>query len=198
MPILQRETNIYPADLFDPDGSVTQEGKCWWSLYTLSRREKDLMRRLLAKDIPFYTPIVPKRTRSPAGRIRTSHVPLFANYVFAYGSESDRYEAQATGCVSRQMRVTDGAELVEDLRRIHNLILAGVPLTVEGRFQPGRRVRVRTGPFRGYEGIILRREGKTRLLVAVNFLQQGASMELDGCEIEYLGDDAEFALPARV
>jgi transcription antitermination factor NusG len=186
MPILQREVDIYPSDLFEKDDLTGNGEKCWWSFYTLSRREKELARRLIAKDIPFYAPVIPKRTKSPQGRIRTSHVPLFSNYVFAFGDEMQRYEAQKSGCISRHMRVVQDADLVRDLRQIHNLIMAGVPLAPEARFQPGREVRVRSGPFRGYEGIILRREGQTRLLVAVKFLQQGASMELDGCEIEYL------------
>lgn len=43
---------------------------------------------------------------------------------------------------------------------------------------------IRSGPFLGIEGFILRRHGQVRLLVAVDFLQQGASVLLDECEVE--------------
>ena len=39
----------------------------WVAFYTLSRREKDLMRKLEASGIPFYAPLIRRRMRSPAG-----------------------------------------------------------------------------------------------------------------------------------
>jgi hypothetical protein len=47
-------------------------------------------------------------------------------------------------------------------------------------------VVVRSGMFKGVEGVVIRREGKTRLLVAVNFLEQGASVLLEDCQFERL------------
>lgn len=192
MPILDRETYLYPDDLLDvacqdEPGALTDESPRWWAMYTMSRREKEMMRRLLVKQIPFYTPIIPKRQKSPSGRMRTSHLPLFTNYVFVYGNEMQRYEAVSTGCVSKDLEVPEGAKLTADLRQVHQLILAGVPLTLESRLAAGRYVRVRSGPFRDYEGTVIRREGSTRLLVHVNFLQQGASLVLEDCELEILG-----------
>ena len=190
MPILAPESDIYPADLFD----IAEQGSAastWWALYTLSRREKTLMRHLVSLEAPFYCPIIPKRQRSPNGRVRTSHVPLFSNYVFLYGDETQRYQAVSTGCVSQHIQVVDGAELGRDLRQICELIEAGVPLTPEARLVPGEYVRVRTGPFAGYEGTVIRRQGQTRLLVSVNFLQQGASVVLEDCQLESLGKPSE-------
>jgi len=59
------------------------------------------------------------------------------------------------------------------------LIASGAPLTLESRLAPGDRVRVRRGPLVDLEGTVLSRRGQTRLLIAVNFLQQGASVEID-------------------
>ena len=66
-----------------------------------------------------------------------------------------------------------------DLRQLHQLIAADAPLTVESRLGPGQQVRVRQGPFAGLEGTVLKRRGQMRLLVSINFLQQGASVEID-------------------
>lgn len=179
MPILKRESDIFPADLLEQPLVRLPDGKSWWCIYTLSRREKDLMRKLRALKLPHYGPMIPKRSRSPQGRLRTSFVPLFPNYVFLLGDESDRYEAMKTNCISRYVEVTNGLELAADLRQVHLAVAANVPLTPESRLEAGQQVRVRSGPFRGYEGLVLRREGKTRLLLAVRFLEQGASMEID-------------------
>jgi transcriptional antiterminator RfaH len=77
-------------------------------------------------------------------------------------------------------------QLVFDLRQFRRLIAANAPLTVESRLVPGRRVRVRQGAFAGVEGTVLKRRGETRLLVAINFLQQGASVEIDDFLLEPL------------
>src|SRR5262245_40955635 len=102
-------------------------------MYTLARREKELMRRLRALDVPFYSPLVARRTRSPGGRVRQSYVPLFASYVFVFGDDQARLQALATNCVSRTLSVPDGAQLVHDLRQIRRLIELDAPLTVEAR-----------------------------------------------------------------
>ncbi len=180
MPILKREDDIWPADLLGEHSPwLEREGLQWWCIYTLSRREKDLIRKLASWEIPHYAPMIPKRYRSPAGRLRTSFVPLFPNYVFMLADNEMRHRSMTSNCISRYTEVTDGQQLVHDLRQVHEVIGAGVPLTPEARLQPGDRVRVRTGPFRNYEGTVIRREGKTRLLLSVRYLEQGVSMEVD-------------------
>lgn len=186
MPILPREPDVYPAELFDcVDPSEMPPGQ-WWTMYTLARREKELMRRLRGLDVAFYAPLVPKRTRSPGGRVRESHVPLFASYVFVYGNEQQRHQALTTNCVSRCLNVPDGARLMHDLRQIRRLIELDAPLTIEARIEPGRRVRVRAGSMAGLEGTVVKRRGKDWLVVAVEFLQQGASVLLEDFQVEAL------------
>jgi transcriptional antiterminator RfaH len=76
--------------------------------------------------------------------------------------------------------------LTRDLRRVHQLIEAGAPLTPEARLEAGARVRVRSGPLAGIEGVVIKRAGVARLQIAVNFLQQGASLQLEDHEVERL------------
>src|SRR5215471_9152028 len=135
MPILAAETDLYPLDLFDrEDWSFDTENQ-WWALYTRSRREKELMRRLRAMEIPFYGPTIEKRGRTPQGRIRTSYIPLFANYVFVYGNGSQRYAALTTNCVSRDIAVVDGDQLVADLRQLQQMLLCGAPVVPESHLE---------------------------------------------------------------
>jgi transcriptional antiterminator RfaH len=179
MPILPREPDLFPDDLLDsPDDSK------WWVLYTMARREKELMRRLRGMEIPHYGPLAPRKSRSAGGRVRTSYVPLFAGYVFLRGDEEQRYQALTTNCISRVMEVVDTERLVRDLRQIKQLIESNAPLTPESRLQPGMRVRVRGGPLAGVEGVVVKRQGKDRLVVSVEFLQQGASVALEDYEAE--------------
>ncbi|HMP79847.1 MAG TPA: transcription termination/antitermination NusG family protein [Pirellulaceae bacterium] len=179
MPILQKQQDIYPSNLLDPDFTRSNPEWRWWAMYTRSRREKDLMRKLLAWHIAFYAPLIPRRSRSPRGRVRTSYVPLFPNYVFVLGDNADRYQVMTTNCVAKYSSVEWPDRFVVELRQIQRAILDNAPLTPEAKIEPGQEARVRSGPFKGYEGTILRREGKTRLLMAVKFIDRGISMEID-------------------
>jgi len=183
VPILPQESDIFPEDLLTA-GTHEDASLRWWVLYTQPRREKDLMRRLRYQGIFHYLPLIARRTRSPAGRQRVSFVPLFASYVFLCGAETARSSALQTNCVCRCLEVDDARGLVEDLRQIHRLIQAGIPLAPEARIQAGMRVRVRSGPLLGTEGMVIKRRGADRLLVVVKFLQQGASIEIDDFQVE--------------
>jgi len=211
MPLLKPEQDIWPLNLLDdpsadvptemaliaekdpnvpeqPAGSSLLELHApidtWWALYTLARFEKKLMRQLIDIEVPFYGPTIARRYRSPQGRIRTSIEPLFSNYVFIKGDEMARYKAVSTGSVSRCMPVANSLELVTDLRQIRNLILTDAPLAPELRLEAGQKVRVKTGVFKGFEGIILRRENEVRLLISVRYMGRGASVALDDCQLE--------------
>lgn len=183
MPTLTAEPDLFPADLLDRPPSAHDDECNWWVLYTRSRQEKELMRRLRSLEIPFYGPLVEKRSRTPSGRYRTAHIPLFSNYVFMFGNGEQRYDALSTNCVSRDIPVVNSLDLICDLQQLRRLIQCGEPLTPESKIIPGTRVRVRLGPLAGQEGFVLQRRGETRLLVAVRFLQQGASVLVDECDL---------------
>ncbi len=181
MPLLKREQDIFPEDLLS---SSTARENPWWAMYTLARQEKKLMRELVKAQVPFYCPVIERRYRSPNGRLRKSYEPLFSNYVFVCGGEEYRYKSICTGTVSRCMEVGEPDKLVEDLHQIHRLIQTGAPLAPEQRLEPGMRVRIRSGAFAGYEGVVVRRDKEVRLQVAVRFMEQGVSVAIDDCQAD--------------
>jgi transcription antitermination factor NusG len=164
------------------DDSV--HGGHWVAFYTLSRREKDLMRKLEAAEVPFYAPLVKRRLRSPGGRVRFSYAPLFPGYVFSRVDDDQRRTALATNTVARWLPVADPAGLLADLRSIKRLVDADRPLTPEARLEAGQEVRVRSGALAGIEGTVVKRRGAQRLVVAVRFLNQGVSIELEDVDLE--------------
>ena len=184
MPVLAKETCRFPETLFE-SADLPAEGVQWMVVYTKPRQEKSLARDLLRKTIPFYLPLV-KKTLQYGRRRVVSFAPLFDGYMFMLGSESQRTISMATNRVLRILPVNDGQQLTSDLRQIERLIEANVPLTVESRLHAGMHVRVRSGLMAGVEGVVLRRRGETRLLVSVNFLQQGASVEIEDYRLEPL------------
>lgn len=177
MPILAAETDLYPENLFvEPPCQL--DGRAWWVLHTRPRQEKCLARQLLDHQIPFFLPLVPRKNRL-RGRIITSQIPLFTSYVFLLGSQQERIMALATHRVVMSLAVPNQANLWHDLRQIHRLIETGAPITAEDKLQAGMQVEIRSGPLMGLKGVILRTGSNRRFVVQVDFIQRGASVELD-------------------
>ncbi len=198
MPILPQQPDIFPANLLEWQAVSGQDGGFagsnmevpagagWVAFYTISRREKDLMRKLHASTIPFYAPLIKRRLHSSGGRTRISHVPLFPGYVFSLVDDDQRRAALATNTIARWLPIPDQAPLVADLRAIQRLISTDQPLTPEARLSPGHTVRVRSGALCGLEGTVVKRHGEQRLVVAVRFLNRGVSMEVEDVDLERL------------
>ena len=184
MPILKEEPNLFPETLLEDSIQETSDRR-WWVIYTLARQEKSLARELLTFKIPFYLPLI-KKTSIVKRRKRMSFVPLFSGYIFIFSTEAERIKSMTTNRISRILTVNDPAQLVFDLEQLHRLITSNAPLSVEQKLGPGNRVRVKQGALMGLEGTVLVRRGVTRLLVRVNFLQKGASVEMDDYLLEKL------------
>ena len=183
MPILAKEPDLFPENLLSEEGQSTVDSK-WWAVYTIARREKDFMRRLRQMSIPHYGPLVQRRYRSPNGRMRHSYIPLFPGYVFLFAEEDQRHQAFTSNCISSCLSIPDSELLVRDLRQLNGLIESEAPLTPEARIEPGMAVRVKSGSMAGTEGYVIKRHGEQRLVVAVQFLQQGASVLLEDVQLE--------------
>ncbi len=184
MPILKEEPSLFPETLLEDSIQETSD-RHWWVIYTKARQEKSLARDLFAFRIPFYLPLI-KKTSVVKGRKRMSFVPLFSGYVFLFSTEAERIKSMTTNRISRILTVNDPQQLVYDLEQLRRLIASNAPLSVEQKLAPGNRVRVKQGALMGLEGTVLVRRGVTRLLVRVNFLQKGASVEVDDYLLERL------------
>ena len=182
MPILAVETSLFPEDLFD-DCLAESPDRRWWVVYTMARQEKALARQLLRFEIPFYLPLI-ARDNCIRGRRTRSHVPLFTGYVFLFGCDEERVRALSTNRISRVLDVKDQDLLHYDLRQVHRLIACDAPLTVERRLTPGQRVRIGVGAMAGLEGTVISRRNTHRLLIVVEFLQQGVSVAIDDFMVE--------------
>ena len=177
MPILRSEPNIHPADLFDW-GRPADAENVWWVLHTKPRQEKSLARQLRRAGLPFYLPL---RTRRGVirGAVVDSHLPLFTGYVFLLAGPGQREAALATRRVVRAIPAPGQDALWRDLRQIHLLLESGLLVTPEERLAPGTPVEIRSGPLTGMRGTVQRAAGGNRFVISVDFIQQGASVQID-------------------
>jgi transcriptional antiterminator RfaH len=187
MPLLSAEPSFFPDTLFSDDDSCPEADPDWLVLYTRARAEKALARRLLARRVGFFLPLHEHRWHSPSGRMCCSHLPLFPGYVFLHGATEARLHALETGLVSRYLRVVDQVGLHRDLARVYRLISSGAPLLPEERLEPGSLVEFVFGSLAGLQGKVIRRGKQLRLVVEVELLQRGVSVEIDSHMVQPLG-----------
>jgi transcription antitermination factor NusG len=174
VPILKREPDLFPSDLFeraDLDGS-------WWVAYARSRQEKGLARHLGEEGVAYYLPQYEKLVRRD-GRRFVSFLPLFPSYVFLLGSLAERRVAVRSHLVVRFLEVLDQQRLRHELANLWLLQRSGLPLVPHAYVRPGDAVQVVDGPFKGSTGKVLREKGTLRLVVSITFLKQSVAAELD-------------------
>jgi transcriptional antiterminator RfaH len=179
MPILPPEPDVFPAGLLEADASFDGPSE-WWVAHTRPRQEKALARQLLAAGVSFYLPQTNRRCLV-RGRVLTSRLPLFPGYVFLRTSREERLRALATRRIARLIDVPEPERLESDLRQVHRLIAAGLPVTPEEKLGPGSWVEVTHGPLAGLTGQIVRSATGRKFVVRIDFIQRGAAVTLDDC-----------------
>ena len=174
-----------PPSQYPEDAQFALIKGIWRVVHTKPRQEKALARDLLRSSIPYYLPMYEARRRS---RKRSWKVvlPLFPGYVFFCGDEDDRLKALGTGRVARLIPVEDQAGLVTELSDLARVMESGLGVDPYPALKTKSHCRVRSGPLQGLEGRVVRRKGKTRFIVMISILGQGASVEIDGDELEPL------------
>lgn len=182
MPILATEPCILPFDLLDEFTEMDPERR-WLAAYTRPRQEKSLARQLQAMNIPHYLPLVAK-SQLFGGRRVVSQIPLFTSYIFLFCHDEERIDALDTKRILQARLAPRKAEMTRDLRNIDRLIKSQLPLSIESRLLPGRRVRVKSGSLLGMEGLIIARRGEERLFVAIHFLGQAVSVQIPDFQVE--------------
>jgi transcription antitermination factor NusG len=177
MPILAAEPALFPETLFDSP-RLDLDGRFWTVLHTRARQEKCLARELLAREMPFFLPLIAKRLRI-RGKTAESRLPLFGGYVFLLARTEDQLFARSARRVVRALVVPDQARLWSDLRQVQRLIASGVAIRPEDQLVPGAPVEIRSGPLAGLRGTIVKSATGNRFIVKVDFIQRGASVLLD-------------------
>ena len=172
MPILRKESDIYPESLFDLSTSEAP----WEIAHLRSRQEKAVARLLREAHMPFYLPQIQQKKKN-SGRTFVSHLPLFPGYIFLRRVDGLRETLWRTGAVANLLEVDDQQQLASELLQIRRLQESGAILTPVVELVPGDAVRIEDGAFRGYTGVVTHERGSLRLIVSVTILKKSVAVE---------------------
>ncbi|MCP4610953.1 MAG: hypothetical protein GY845_19780 [Planctomycetes bacterium] len=174
-----------PPIIWPQEKSISDfEGK-WWVVHTRSRNEKALAHDLISKDVSYFLPMSWKVSRKSRRKIR-SLLPLFTGYLFFCGLENQRVELLKTNRVANLIEVDDQQKLLGELVQVNQALQSNAPLIPHKYIKTGQRCRIIAGPLIGMEGIVVRTQNATRLVLQIDMLGQAASVEIDVDTMEVL------------
>lgn len=162
----------------------------WYVVHTVARREKKVAAEIADLGIEFFLPMY-KTVRQWSDRKKKVELPLFPNYVFVHTSESARQllfsinELIKFVSIERKPVVVRDTE-IETVKQI--LKVDGLEVGMENYFQKGMKVRIARGQLAGLEGVVLKQNGKSRLLVCINGLQKAFSINVATNLLESISD----------
>jgi len=150
-----------------PARPIGEAGFRWWVAKLKPRQEKAFAADLITHDIEYYLPMYVKAVRRlDNNKLRKSVLPLFPGYIsFAQDTPHNIFRG---GRVVSVLEVRDQERFVRQLGQIYEALEAGAVLDpLVERFEPGERVRVRSGPLRGIEGVVSVVRGERSLVLEV-------------------------------
>jgi transcription termination/antitermination protein NusG len=162
----------------------------WYAIYVRSRHEFIVRDALMQSGVAAFLPTVNKQ-RQWKDRKKIIEFPLFPGYLFVGLGDSDneKYPVLKTRGVVRFMgRVPGEPEIVpfEQINALMRVVESGEGIDPYPFFAEGIRVRIKAGPLKGVEGILITRKGFHHLVLSIDILNRGVSVRVDAADVETL------------
>ena len=163
-----------------PDASAER----WLAACVRSRHEKKVAQQLESNALQCFVPLYESVHRWKDRRATVS-LPLFPGYVFARIAPRERMRVLTTpGVVKLVTFQGQPAAIPEaEIDSLRTLCANEVRMEPHPYLKIGRRVRIKSGPFTGTEGILLRRKGRFRFVLSLNLIARSVAMEIDTCDV---------------
>ena len=158
----------------------------WYAVHTRSRHEKQVDLFLSERGIETFLPLVHTLSRR-RDRKKYVDIPLFPGYLFVCTEKVRLYDVKYTRGVTRIIGTDlDAPTPIPDkqILDIKSIMEREVKLDPFPYLKKGRMVRVKSGPLKGMEGILVERKGHYKLVIRIDLLQKGAAAEVYITDIE--------------
>lgn len=157
----------------------------WYAIHTRSRHEKVVLDELVRKQIEAFLPTITKWSRWKDRRKKIDW-PLFPGYCFA------RFDVSASRSVLKCSGVSaivsiDGRPAPippEEIEGVRKLVSSDLQYDPCPLIKEGSIVEVVGGPLRGVTGRLVRKGTHARLILSVDAIGQGVSVQVDAADIK--------------
>jgi transcription antitermination factor NusG len=157
----------------------------WYAAYTCANHEKRVAEQLGVREVEHFLPLYSSVRRWKDRRVMLD-LPLFPGYVFVRMATRDRLQVQTVPGVARLVGF-DGSPTAlpdEEIEALRTSLGGAVRAEPHPYLVVGRRVRMRSGPLAGMEGVLLRRKGSFRLVISIELIQRSVAVDADEADVE--------------
>jgi transcriptional antiterminator NusG len=157
----------------------------WFAVWTRSRHEAAVRTQLAGKGIEAFLPTVPKWSRWKDRRKRIDW-PLFQGYCFARLQPDEFQAVRACAGVAGLVSFDGRAASIPDreIDAIRTLVSSDLQYDPCPLLPEGSHVKVVSGPLQGVTGKLVRKGARARLVLAVDLIGQGVSVEVDAADVQ--------------
>ena len=159
----------------------------WYAAYTSANHERSVAAQLGVRGVEHFLPTYSSVRRWKDRRV-TLNLPLFPGYVFVRMAMRERAVVVQVPGVARLVGFNGGPTPlpVEEIEGLKRGLVSGMRAEPHPFLTAGRRVRVKSGPLAGTEGILVRRKNFERFVISLELIQRAVAVELSGADLELL------------
>jgi transcription antitermination factor NusG len=165
----------------------------WYAAYSLSNHEKRVELRLAAKGVEVFLPLSKVVKRWKNRTTATVELPLFAGYVFVRILAQERAKVLDTAGVLSLVGVAGkptplpDSEIEAVRSRFHLRPFEPYPY-----LKVGERARIRSGPLAGFEGIVVRKDDRLRIVLSIDLIMRSVAVHVEAHELEPVNPATKF------
>jgi transcription antitermination factor NusG len=170
------------------DASFTGDAPDWYALFVRYQHEKFVALGLSNKNIETYLPLC-NSTRQWQDRAKQLWLPLFPSYVFVRENARNQLQIVSTPGVIHIVRFGGRPAIVSQsqINAVRKILGGHHVVEPHPYVSAGDRVRVKTGPLAGLEGILTRKKNRAQLVISMEMLGRSASVEIELSNAERIG-----------
>ena len=174
-----------PLDFGENERTPGRPAHAWHALYTRHHHEKSVAQGLRAKDFTVFLPLY-ATLRQWKDRTKIVTLPLFSCYVFIQDGLERHLEVVSTAGIHGYVCCGESFAVIppKEIAGIRQAVERCVKIEPHPFIHRGDRVRVKTGPLEGIEGILVRKKNFSRLVLTVELLGKSAAVEVDVSTVE--------------
>ena len=177
------QAGINPFPLIPPRPSPGSPA--WYAVYTSSRHEKRVYEHLGSRQIESFLPLYRVLHRWKNGCVVNVELPLFPNYLFVRMARQERIRIlEVPGVIAV---VSQGREPMP----LPEFEISSLRQNLQShKFEPhpylavGERVRVRSGPLAGLQGVLSRKGNGLRFVLTLDLIKQSVAVEIAASDLE--------------
>ena len=156
----------------------------WFAVWTRSRHESRVISQLEEKGIDAFLPTIARWSRWKDRRKRIDW-PLFPGYCFVRIDSADSLPVlKCTGVVKLVSSEGKPAPIPDhEVEAIRTLVMSELSYDPCPLIKLGSMVEVVAGPLRGITGRLIRKGAHARLVLSVDLIGQGVSVQIDASDI---------------